>query len=68
MSSFDTDDPVAGESRLALSKLRPLMTGAEVDSLPVPLLEETPLSSDKTSMGLARALIAGHIIRLASDK
>jgi len=64
-SSLAADHPQARESRLALSKLRPLMTGARVDSLPIPLLEETPLSTDKTPMGLARALIAGHIIRLA---
>ncbi|MFC1537636.1 hypothetical protein ACFL4P_02290, partial [Gemmatimonadota bacterium] len=63
--SFESNDPLARDSRLALAKLRPLLAGADVDTQQLVLLEESPPATDKTLMGLARAMIAGHIIRLA---
>ncbi len=65
LSAADGNDPRVHQSRLALSSLRPLMSGARLDSLAVPFPDETPLFTDKTTMGQARAIIAGHIIRTA---
>ncbi|MBN2290246.1 MAG: hypothetical protein JXQ83_13010 [Candidatus Glassbacteria bacterium] len=65
LAGFDDNDPLAREGRLALSQLRPLMSGADAGPLDVALPQEAPLSTDKTTPGRARAVIAGHVIRLA---
>ncbi|MEA2062791.1 MAG: hypothetical protein U9P14_03750, partial [Gemmatimonadota bacterium] len=64
LSSIHPADSLARESRLALESLRQVLEGHGIDSLHVAMPAESPVSTDNSPMGLARSLIAGHIIRL----